>query len=146
MRLLKEKFDDRVPLSKSVCSSQTSCILATSGSSVKGMASDLLPRCSLASSGSSMKSIVSDLIPDCNLASSDSSIKIEAPVFVPEQVSSKTPKMSPTPSVHSLSTESIPEEESARTDHQALLDDGWDFFDKVDELDVEVAYIANTTE
>lgn len=37
--LLKEKFDERVPLSKSVSSSQTSCILASSSSSVKSIAS-----------------------------------------------------------------------------------------------------------
>ncbi|KAJ6401167.1 hypothetical protein OIU84_016558, partial [Salix udensis] len=41
VRLLKEKFDERVPLSKSVSSSQTSCILASSGTSVKSLASDL---------------------------------------------------------------------------------------------------------
>ncbi|BFG43197.1 hypothetical protein CerSpe_294710 [Prunus speciosa] len=42
--LLKEKFDERVPLSQSVSSSQTSCILASSGSSsLKSMgAFDLL--------------------------------------------------------------------------------------------------------
>ncbi|PRQ26153.1 hypothetical protein RchiOBHm_Chr6g0291481 [Rosa chinensis] len=42
VKLLKEKFDDRVPLSQSVSSSQTSCILASSGSSLKSAASDLL--------------------------------------------------------------------------------------------------------
>lgn len=41
VRLLKERFDERVPLSKSVSSSQTSCILASSGSSIKSMASNL---------------------------------------------------------------------------------------------------------
>ncbi|XVF72453.1 hypothetical protein PTKIN_Ptkin12aG0122600 [Pterospermum kingtungense] len=41
--LLKQKFDERIPLSKSISSSQTSCILASSGSSVKSMASDLGP-------------------------------------------------------------------------------------------------------
>jgi hypothetical protein len=41
VRLLKERFDERVPLSKSVSSSQTSCILASSGSSVKSVASNL---------------------------------------------------------------------------------------------------------
>lgn len=40
MRLLKEKFDDRVPLRKSLCSGQTSCILASSSSSLKSMISD----------------------------------------------------------------------------------------------------------
>ncbi|OMP05015.1 hypothetical protein COLO4_09133 [Corchorus olitorius] len=38
VRLLKEKFDERVPLSKSISSSQTSCILASSGSSLKSIA------------------------------------------------------------------------------------------------------------
>ena len=41
--MLKEKFDERIPLSKSISSSQTSCILASSGSSLKSMASDLGP-------------------------------------------------------------------------------------------------------
>lgn len=115
VRLLKGKFDDRVPLSKSVSSSQTSCILATtSGSSVKSMASDLVPERSLASSGSSLRSLV------------------------PEQGESpKTPKkMSPTASVDSLSLESgVKEEETARA-VKALLDDGWDFFDQDAELDM----------
>ncbi|XP_022758187.1 golgin candidate 5-like isoform X2 [Durio zibethinus] len=44
VRLLKEKFDERIPLSKSISSSQTSCILASSGSSLKSMASDLGPK------------------------------------------------------------------------------------------------------
>lgn len=43
VRLLKEKFDDRVPLCKSLCSSQTSCILASSSSSSKSMALDQVP-------------------------------------------------------------------------------------------------------
>ncbi|KAM1343982.1 hypothetical protein PS2_008028 [Malus domestica] len=43
VRLLKEKFDERVPLSESVSSSQTSCILASSGSSMKSVAFDLVP-------------------------------------------------------------------------------------------------------
>ncbi|XVF32619.1 hypothetical protein REPUB_Repub17cG0098000 [Reevesia pubescens] len=43
VRLLKEKFDERIPLSKSISSSQTSCILASSGSSLKSMVSDLGP-------------------------------------------------------------------------------------------------------
>nr|GMD26855.1 rab11 family-interacting protein 3 isoform X2 [Ipomoea batatas]GMD27904.1 rab11 family-interacting protein 3 isoform X2 [Ipomoea batatas] len=40
VRLLKEKFDDRVPLSKSLSSSQTSCILASSSSSLKSLVPD----------------------------------------------------------------------------------------------------------
>ncbi|KAK4731905.1 hypothetical protein R3W88_024893 [Solanum pinnatisectum] len=43
VRLLKEKFDDRVPLCKSLCSGQTSCILASSSSSSKSMISDEVP-------------------------------------------------------------------------------------------------------
>ncbi|XP_068338382.1 uncharacterized protein [Pyrus communis] len=43
VRFLKEKFDERVPLSESVSSSQTSCILASSGSSMKSVAFDLVP-------------------------------------------------------------------------------------------------------
>ncbi|KAJ4727514.1 nuclear mitotic apparatus protein 1-like isoform X1 [Melia azedarach] len=39
VRLLKQKFDECVPLSESVSSSQTTCILASSGSSMKSMAS-----------------------------------------------------------------------------------------------------------
>lgn len=37
IRILKEKFDNRVPLSQSITSSQTSCKLASSGSSMKSL-------------------------------------------------------------------------------------------------------------
>lgn len=37
MRLLKEKFDERVPFSKSLSSSQTSCRLASSTSSSRSL-------------------------------------------------------------------------------------------------------------
>ncbi|KAL5701706.1 hypothetical protein ACHQM5_027017 [Ranunculus cassubicifolius] len=37
IKLLKENFDDRVPLSKSLSSSQTSCILASSGSTGRSL-------------------------------------------------------------------------------------------------------------
>ncbi|EEF29311.1 conserved hypothetical protein [Ricinus communis] len=43
VRLLKERFDERIPLSKSISSSQTSCILASSGSSIRSIATDLVP-------------------------------------------------------------------------------------------------------
>ena len=138
MSLLKEKFDDRVPLSKSVSSSQTSCILAASGTSVKSMVSGLVPEGTLASSGSSVKSMASDMVSEHSLASSGSSLKSEAPVLVTKQgKSSETPKRtSPTPSVDSLSPKSGPEVEGTKADHQALLDDGWDFFDKDAEFDI----------
>jgi hypothetical protein len=137
VRLLKEKFDDRVPLSKSVSSGQTSCILAASGTSVKSMVSDLVPEGSLASSGLSVKSIASDLVPEHSLASSGSSLKSVEPVLVTEQREpSKIPKISsPTPSVGSLSPKSRLGEEKTGADLQALLDDGWDFFDKDAEFD-----------
>ncbi|XAR61228.1 hypothetical protein NMG60_11034873 [Bertholletia excelsa] len=43
VKLLKEKFDERVPLSKSLSSSGTSCILASSSSSLKSMSPDQVP-------------------------------------------------------------------------------------------------------
>ncbi|KAF9604686.1 hypothetical protein IFM89_009122 [Coptis chinensis] len=43
VKMLKENFDDQVPFSKSLSSSQTSCILASSGSSGKSLASNLVP-------------------------------------------------------------------------------------------------------
>jgi len=113
--LLKEKFDDRVPLSKSVSSSQTSCILATtSGSSLKSTAYDLVPGRSLASSGSSLTSVV------------------------PEQgESSETPKKtSPTSSVHSPPSLGSGDKEKTARAVKALLDEGWDFFDQDAELDI----------
>ncbi|GMI85783.1 hypothetical protein HRI_002247600 [Hibiscus trionum] len=41
IRVLKQKFDERIPLSKSISSSQTSCILASSGSSMRSATSEL---------------------------------------------------------------------------------------------------------
>lgn len=43
VKFLKVKFDDRVPLSQSLSSSQTSCKLASSSSSLKSMSSDPAP-------------------------------------------------------------------------------------------------------
>ena len=40
VKLLKEKFDARIPLSRSLSSDQTSCILASSSSSMKSLALD----------------------------------------------------------------------------------------------------------
>ncbi|KAA8550891.1 hypothetical protein F0562_002575 [Nyssa sinensis] len=53
VKLLKEKFDERVPLSKSLSSSQTSFILASSSSSLKSMPPDQVPE--LADSSQSPK-------------------------------------------------------------------------------------------
>ncbi|KAE8685215.1 putative DUF21 domain-containing protein [Hibiscus syriacus] len=41
IRVLKQKFDERIPLRESISSRQTSCILASSGSSLKSATSDL---------------------------------------------------------------------------------------------------------
>ncbi|KAG8389373.1 hypothetical protein BUALT_Bualt02G0222500 [Buddleja alternifolia] len=44
VRLLKEKFDENVPFSKSLSSSQTSCILASSSSSLKSLIPEQVER------------------------------------------------------------------------------------------------------
>ncbi|XP_043722567.1 uncharacterized protein LOC122669781 isoform X2 [Telopea speciosissima] len=43
VKLLKEQFDEHVPISKSLSSSQTSCILASSSSSIKNLGFDQVP-------------------------------------------------------------------------------------------------------
>ncbi|KAJ7972825.1 Ubiquitin system component Cue [Quillaja saponaria] len=97
VRLLKEKFDAHLPLSKSFTSCQTSCILASSGSSVKSVASGMVIE----------KGELSELLKN----------------------------ISPPPSIDSLSPKSRLEDESGRVEHKALIDDGWDVFDKDSELD-----------
>ncbi|XP_027364217.1 uncharacterized protein LOC113871349 isoform X2 [Abrus precatorius] len=95
IRLLKEKFDANLPLSKSFTSRQTSCILASSGSSHKTVASDV---------GSEHSD------------------------------SSEIRKTSPAASIESLSSKSGHDEEKSQVDRNALLDDGWDIFEKDAEL------------
>ncbi|KAI3449606.1 hypothetical protein Pfo_006271 [Paulownia fortunei] len=85
VRLLKEKFDEHVPFSKSLSSNQTSFILASSNSSLKS------------------------LIPD----------QVE-PVPVGDDLLETQKKGD---------HEQVSEEEAARDDRKALLDDGWEFFD-----------------
>lgn len=92
IRLLKEKFDANLPLSKSFTASQTSCILASSGSSHKTVASNV---------GSEH---------------SDSSEVLEITQAAPIVFNGG-------------------EEESSKAEHNALIDDGWDIFDKDAELD-----------
>ncbi|GAU51125.1 hypothetical protein TSUD_28760 [Trifolium subterraneum] len=91
IRLLKEKFDANLPLSKSFTSSQTTCILASSGSSNKTLASNV---------GSDH---------------SDSSEILKITQAAPVVYES--------------------EEEKSKAEHNALLDDDWDIFDKDAELD-----------
>ncbi|KOM34992.1 hypothetical protein LR48_Vigan02g114200 [Vigna angularis] len=90
IRLLKERFDANLPLSESFTSSQTSCKLASSGTSHKTAASDV---------GS---------------VHGDSSER------------SKTSE--------SLSSKSGHDEEKSKAYQNALLDDGWDIFEKDAEL------------
>lgn len=95
IRLLKEKFDANLPLSKSFTASQTSCILASSGSSHKTVASNV---------GSEH---------------SDSSEVLKITQAAPIVFNGG-------------------EEERSEEEHNALIDDGWDIFDKDAELDCGV--------
>ncbi|XP_047158347.1 uncharacterized protein LOC124828984 [Vigna umbellata] len=90
IRLLKERFDANLPLSESFTSSQTSCKLASSGTSHKTVASDV-------------GSVHGD--------------------------SSERSKIS-----ESLSSKSGHDEEKSKASQNALLDDGWDIFEKDAEL------------
>ncbi|XP_061349204.1 uncharacterized protein LOC133294532 [Gastrolobium bilobum] len=92
IRLLKEKFDANLPLSKSFTSSQTSCILASSGSSHKTLVAS-----------------------DVGSEHSDSSEIL---------------KSSRAAEIEGLSSKSGHEEERSQADNNALLDDGWDIFEK----------------
>ncbi|XP_027936582.1 uncharacterized protein LOC114191549 isoform X3 [Vigna unguiculata] len=95
IRLLKERFDANLPLSESFTSSQTSCKLASSGTSHKTAASDVA-------------SVHTD--------------------------SSERSKTSQVTSSENLSPKGGHEEEKSKAYHNALLDDGWDIFEKDAEL------------
>ncbi|EYU46612.1 hypothetical protein MIMGU_mgv1a004797mg [Erythranthe guttata] len=89
VRLLKEKFDARVPFSQSISSNQTSFILA--------------------SSSSSSKILIPDQEESVPVAVVDNYLETE----------------------HKNDHEQVNEqEESARFDRKALVDDGWEIFDK----------------
>ncbi|XP_038681707.1 uncharacterized protein LOC119982417 isoform X2 [Tripterygium wilfordii] len=111
IRLLKENFDERVPLSKSISSSQTSCRLASSGSSVKSIALDLLS--------------------EKNGTSKSPLKEIQTPTDAQSSGSGHEEKIN---SMYAQSPGSRHEEEIISPDHRALLDDGWDIFDKDTEL------------
>ncbi|KAK4407113.1 DUF21 domain-containing protein [Sesamum angolense] len=88
VRKRKEKFDDNIPLSNSLFSSQTSFILASSNSSTKSLSPDQVEK-------------------------------------VPERDDSlETQKK--------RDNKQIFEEDAAREENKALVDDGWDIFDKCD--------------
>ncbi|CAK8571956.1 unnamed protein product [Lathyrus sativus] len=114
IRLLKEKFDANLPLSQSFTSSQTSCILASSGSSHKTLASN-------AGSEHSDSSEILKIIQASNAGSEHSD-------------SSEVLKITQAVSIESLSNKGV-EEEKSKSEHNALLDDGWEIFDKDAELE-----------
>ncbi|RDX84016.1 hypothetical protein CR513_34994, partial [Mucuna pruriens] len=93
IRLLKEKFDANLPLSKSLTSSQTSCKLASSS------------RSSYRTLSSAASSEHSDLSETSRAAS-----------------------------IENLSSKSGHDEEKFKADHNVLLDDDWDIFEKDAEL------------
>ncbi|KAK7393558.1 hypothetical protein VNO78_22116 [Psophocarpus tetragonolobus] len=95
IKLLKEKFDANLPLSKSFNSTQTSCKLASSGSSHKSIGSDV---------GSEHSD------------------------------TSEMGKTSRVASIESLASKCGHDEEKPKVDHNALLDDEWDIFEKDVEL------------
>ncbi|KAK9281754.1 hypothetical protein L1049_004659 [Liquidambar formosana] len=107
VRLLKEKFDERVPLSQSVSSSQTTCILASSSSSLRSVAS-----VQVLEQGESYES------PKRRSQAAS--------------IDGQSLKSSPAASIDGQSPKSGPEEKRGRDDRKALLDDGWDFFDNND--------------
>ncbi|XP_058770856.1 uncharacterized protein LOC131644386 [Vicia villosa] len=133
IRLLKEKFDANLPLSQSFTSSQTSCILASSGSSHKTLASN-------AGSEHSDSSETLKITQAFNAGSehSDSSelLKITQTSNSGSEHSdlSEILKITQAASIESLSYKGV-EEEKSKSERNALLDDGWEIFDKDAELD-----------
>ncbi|CAL5207035.1 unnamed protein product [Lathyrus oleraceus] len=132
IRLLKEKFDANLPLSQSFTSSQTSCILASSGSSHKTLASN-------AGSEHSDSSEILKITQASYVGSehSDSSeiLKISQASNVGSEHSdsSEILKIIQAASTESLSYKGL--EEKSKSEHNALLDDGWEIFDKDAELE-----------
>ncbi|KAI3848035.1 hypothetical protein MKX03_028972 [Papaver bracteatum] len=104
VKLLKEKFDECVPFSKSVSSSQTSCILA--------------------SSGSFSKSLVADWVPEHDLSS-------ETPKKItPASSISSASLVSSVCEDHPLMTTTVPENEDTKFDgKKSLSDDDWEMFE-----------------
>ncbi|KAI3835746.1 hypothetical protein MKW92_033209 [Papaver armeniacum] len=104
VKFLKQKFDECVPFSKSVSSSQTSCILA--------------------SSGSFSKSLVADWVPEHDLSS-------ETPKKItPASSISSASLVSSVCEDHPLMTATSPENEDTKFDgKKSLSDDDWDMFE-----------------
>lgn len=109
VRLLKEKFDERVPLSQSISSSQTSCILASSGSSLKSIASDHpLDETSKSSKLASAASSVASLSVSIDGVSEKRML---------DEGNTPSPVGGLSPKKHF---------EGANVDNKELLDDGWE--------------------
>ncbi|KAI3948235.1 hypothetical protein MKX01_014834 [Papaver californicum] len=123
VKLLKEKFDDCVPFSKSVSSNQTSCILASSGSFSKSLIAIWVPEHDL-SSGTPKK-----ITP----ASSVSSV-CEHPL-----TNTNTEKITPASSVSSVYEDyplmnTSPVNKDTKFDGKSLSDDDWDMFEDETQL------------
>ncbi|KAI3979864.1 hypothetical protein MKX01_042518 [Papaver californicum] len=120
VKLLKEKFDDCVPFSKSVSSNQTSCILASSGSFSKSLIADWVPEHDL-SSGTPKK-----ITP----ASSVSSVCKDHPFM-----NTSPEKITPASSVssfcedHPLMNTSPVNMDTKHDGKKSLSDDDWDMFE-----------------
>ncbi|XP_047326511.1 uncharacterized protein LOC124930197 isoform X3 [Impatiens glandulifera] len=68
VKVLKQKFDERLPLCKSLCTSQTSCLLASSNSSLKGGSTispeeNTVPRVGIASEDSPSSPVEEKIAP-----------------------------------------------------------------------------------
>ncbi|XP_050942733.1 uncharacterized protein LOC103492692 isoform X2 [Cucumis melo] len=124
VRHLKEKFDLEVPLSKSLSSSQTSFILASSGSSLKTATSDL----------THFSSILMDTVAHLD-AEKGTSLNLGKEGNQASSVSSS-----------SLSSNNLKEEGSERNHFKSSFsDDGWDVFDKDAEFS-EASYFVDAKE
>lgn len=112
MRSLKEKFDERLPFSKSLISSHTSCILASSSSSSssKSMTSERVDQVTnLADS--------SEAIGNTDLADSSASVgKIDLTSYLNDSI--------------------YMEQEKATDDNKYLGDEGWEIFDNRDGYEI----------
>lgn len=124
VRHLKEKFDLEVPLSKSLSSSQTSFILASSGSSLK------TATCDLARFGSLITDIAACL---------------DAEKAAPSNLGKEGSQASSVSSSSSASN-NLEEERSERNHSKSSFsDDGWDVFDKDAEF-AEAPYFVDPKE
>lgn len=113
--LLKEKFDKRIPLSRSLSSSQTSSILASSGSSFRSNVTPFEP----------------ELEPETFVTSNKSAEELEGDSFDKisrPAVALQSPK-SPVETAYTNVDDFPSGVANHIDDRKVLLEDGWDFFD-----------------